>query len=295
MDRVYYSSADLDTMWDASHGLLSQVGYHLRSPMPQVFLVTVDPQLRRAGVCVRTATLTPLSWIPYTMAVTIPQDDQKVIDGISHLNAECVLALPTCHQLRQLTLCSQRFPKGVSEASIARFRLFCSQTVAIPGIEDCPVNFECRVDHIEPYYGHVVVFLKVTGASIQADLIFKERQEIVDLFPTNLADKTLNDQGNKQLRVSSMGDLFLCPTFPVAPKQGWYSRFDIWIKDLFDEGYFTAEEYNQIIRLNNRWEELFSSLDLLERVRLRENLTGLISRIVREDWDGVHAFLANLR
>lgn len=289
--RTYFSENDLANLYDESKGTFSAQAYTLRSPMPQVFLVTQAASDEGGMVSVRTSTITPISWGPYTMAVCIPNEDEKIVRDLTAPNAECVLALPARNQLRQLTLCAQRLPAGVSEVAVARFQLNASQTIDVPGIEDCPVNFECRVEHVESYYEHSVAFLTVVGASIDASLLFKEREEIVSMFPTNLADEVVTENGAVQRRVSLVKDLFLCPTFPVSPKQGWYATFDVWMHDLMEEEYLNSGEYEKLVHWYQRWEAIFKDLKSSERAQLREKLTQSIRLIVRERWDDLHALL----
>jgi hypothetical protein len=166
-----------------------------------------------------------------------------------------------------------------------------SQVVEVPGIEDCPVNFECRVEHVQPYYQHAVAFLRVVGASIDAAMLFKERREIVSIYPTNMVDEVVNEDGYVRRRVSMMQDLFLCPTFPVSPKQGWYATFDFWLHDLLDEEYIHRTDYEKVIGWNQSWEKYFSDLDSPERARLRENLTQVLFLIVHQQWNELHSFV----
>jgi hypothetical protein len=190
-----------------------------------------------------------------------------------------------------LTICGQRLPPGISEANVARFNLCKSLYVDIPSLDDCPVNLECVVDHLEVYHTHLIAFMRVVGASIDDAMLFKEREEIVSIYPTNFADKIKDEKGWVKNRVSLIADLYLCPTFPIAPKQGWYSEFDQWIKDLFEEEYLHQNEYEHVVGWHARWQTLFYELNSAERAQLRTNLTKTISLMVRQRWDELHTFL----
>lgn len=292
MAKLYLTETELGALYGAE-GALQPLAYTLGSPMPQVLLVTADPSLKDGSVSVRTAALTPLSWGPYTQAVSVPLDDEKVIRALREPRAQCVLGLPSRGMLRQLTICAQRLPPGVSEAAVARLKMLKSLYVDVPGIADCPVNFECAVEHLETYHGHLVAFLRVVGASIDDGMLFLERDEIVSIYPTNYADQIVDQDGAVKMRVSLLSDLFLCPTFPVAPKQGWYGTFEIWMRDLAAEGYLGGGEYEQVMAWHGRWQEVFAELDSVERARLREKLTELIRLIVRQRWPELHTFLSS--
>ena len=292
MAKLYLTETELGALYGAE-GALQPLAYTLGSPMPQVLLVTADPSLKDGSVSVRTTALTPLSWGPYTQAVSVPLDDEKVIRALREPRAQCVLGLPSRGMLRQLTICAQRLPPGVSEAAVARLKMLKSLYVDVPGIADCPVNFECAVEHLETYHGHLVAFLRVVGASIDDGMLFLERDEIVSIYPTNYADQIVDQDGAVKMRVSLLSDLFLCPTFPVAPKQGWYGTFEIWMRDLAAEGYLGSGEYEQVMAWHGRWQEVFAELDSVERAMLREKLTELIRLIVRQRWPELHTFLSS--
>ena len=285
MAKVYLTETELETLYEAEC-------YTLGAPMPQVLLVTADPSFEDGSISVRTATLTPLSWGPYTKAVSVPLDDEKVVRALREPRAQCVLGLPSRGMLRQITICAQRLPPGISEADVARLTMLKSLYVDVPGIADCPVNFECAVEHLETYRGHLVAFLRVVGASVDDRMLFLERDEIVSIFPTNAADQIVDRGGAVKTRVSLLSDLFLCPTFPVAPKQGWYGTFEIWMRDLADQGYMSGAEHDQVMAWHGRWQEVFADLGSAERAELRDTLTELIRLIARRRWPEVHAFLS---
>jgi len=292
--KRFYSETELDALC-AEEGPMQPLAYTLRSPMPQVLLVTADPRLGEGGLAVRTTTMTPVSWNPYTKAISIPLDDIKVVRALRQPDARCVLALPSRKLLRQLTICSNKLPLGISEAAVARFKLHKSLFVDVPSIEDCPVNFECVVAHLEEYHGHLVAFLRVVGASIDDAMLFLERAEIVAIYPTNYADEVVREDGSVRTRVSLLSDLFLRPTFPVAHKRGWYGTFEVWMKDLYDEEYLNLDEYNRAIAWHARWQEVFADLDAPDRARLRADLTNLIRLIAHQRWEELHAFLAGVQ
>jgi flavin reductase (DIM6/NTAB) family NADH-FMN oxidoreductase RutF len=290
MAKVYWTEAELDALC-AAEGAMQPLAFTLGAPMPQVLLVTADPFLKDRSVLVRTTALTPLTWGPYTKAVSVPLDDGKVARALREPQAQCVLGLPSRGMLRQLTICAQRLPPGISEADVARLELHKSLYVDVPSVADCPVNFECVVERLETYHDHLVAFLRVVGASIDDGMLFRERDEIVSVYPTNDADRIVDRDGVVKMRVSLLSELFLCPTFPVAPKRGWYGTFEVWMRDLADEGYLSGGEYEQVMAWHSRWQELFADLDSAERATLRVELTELIRLVARQRWPELHDFL----
>ncbi len=289
MPRTYYSEEELESIYSHGEGM-SETGYTLRPPWPQALLVSVDPSLPANNITVRTTTFNPLSWVPYTMSVSIPANDDKVVRGM-RAGGECILGLPSRIMLRQLTICAQRFPRGVSEVQVARLKLTKSQHVQIPSLDDCPVNFECEIAHIEQYYSHFVYFLRFVGASIKPELLFLRRQEIVSIYPTNLIDEVVDVNGVIKQRVGLIKELYLCPTFPVGPKLGWYSNFKGWMKDLADENFLKPGEYEKAVNWFEDWKIAFPHPDSPERARLKNNLTEFCRLLSNEDWEELHQYM----
>lgn len=289
--KTFYSAAELAALsgWEAT---ASPIFYSLRGPRPQMFLVIANRDRARPGPTIRTVTIAPLSLQPYTMAVTIPIDDAVVSDSLANEDAECVLATPTRDMLRQITICSQRLPRGLSEAALARFTLVRSPHVRAPSIADCPVNFECRVEHTEVFYGYLLAFLRVVGASIDDSILFWPREQIVSFFPTNDVDSVLDSKDSTVKRVAVLGDLLACPTFPCGPKQGCSGSFDGWVGDLRDEGYLTASEGARLLGWHTRWQEVFPELQSPERAALRATLTEACRLMAHEQWDALRALIA---
>jgi flavin reductase (DIM6/NTAB) family NADH-FMN oxidoreductase RutF len=289
MSRTYYSESELESLYNQGE-VMSGTGYTLRPPWPQALLVSADPGLEENTITVRTTTFNPLSWAPFTMSVTIQANDDKVVRGMK-VGGECVLGLPSRDMLRPLTICAQRFPRGVSEVQVARLKLAKSQHVQIPSLDDCPVNFECEIAHIEPYYSHFVYFLRFVGASIKPELLFLSRQEIVSIYPTNLIDEVVDANGVIKQRIGLIKELYLCPTFPVGPKLGWYSNFKGWMKDLSEENYLEPEECQKAIDWFEDWKIAFPHADSLERTRLKNNFTELCRLLSNEAWEELHQFM----
>jgi flavin reductase (DIM6/NTAB) family NADH-FMN oxidoreductase RutF len=265
------------------------------APMPQVLLVVRDPELvGDEGICVRTVTMGPMSWGPYTKSISIPQADQKIARCMS-INAQCVLALPTRTLLRQISICTQRFPRGVSEAAVARFAMCESKQVQVPSIGDCPVNLECVIDHVEDYQAHRVAFVRVVGASIDPAYTHWDRAGIIQLYPTNFADEVVDQEHGWRMRVSLLKDIHNCPTFPVGEKVGWGSSFDRWIKDLADEKYLSADEHEQVAGWSRQWKQVFQDVHSDARRELRTRLQQLCHLMAGEQWAQVHTLLAATR
>ncbi len=288
--RRFFSLAELDSL-QRTAGAMDPWAYHLRAPMAQFLAVSCDAP-PGDGVCVRTTTLCPMTWEPYSLAISFPLGDERVIRNLSAPGAECVLAEPTRDQLREAAICSQRAPDGICEAEIAGLKLCRSHYVSVPSIDSCPANLECVVEHVERYHAHLIVFVRVVGRSIDDVTVFKAREAIVQTYPTNYVDDVFDANGNVRRRVSVLRDIHSCPTFPYAPKCGWGTSFSEWMTDLRDEGYLSEAECRLLLTWVARWEQVFTYLDSPERNALRSHLTEASRLIVRGEWAQLHAHLS---
>jgi flavin reductase (DIM6/NTAB) family NADH-FMN oxidoreductase RutF len=299
--KRFFSIDEIDSLQHTDR-VMDPAAYSLRAPMAQLLLVTRDPSMgsgspraesRGDGVCVRATTLCPLTWTPYSQSVNIPLDDERVVHNLSAPGAECVLAEPTRDQLREVAICGQRAPDGICEADIARLKLCKSLYVDVPSIDDCPVNLECVVDHVEQFHTHLIAFTRVVGGSIDGAYLFKEREEIISIYPTNVVDDVLDASGNVRRRVSLLRDIYPCPQFPYAPKSGWGNDFNKWMRDLRDEGYIADADYDLLIAWRKRWDELFMEGDSAERAALKTRLTDTSRFMVQGRWAKLHDYLAD--
>lgn len=289
-ERRFLSADDIAAL-QGTGLVMDPIAYSLRAPMPQLLLVTRDGP-PGDGVCVRTTTLCPLTWRPYSQSVNIPLDDARVVRNLSAPGAECVLAEPTRDHLRAIAICGQRAPDGICEADIARLTLCKSLHVEVPSITDCPVNLECVVDHVERFHTHLIAFTRVLGASLDDRYLFKSRQEVISLYPTNYVDDVCDENGNVRRRVSLLRETYLCPTFPCAPKSGWGNDFGAWMRDLRDEVHLSPSECELLLGWRRRWDEVFADRESPERARLKASLTEAVRLIVQGRWARLHAHLA---
>ena len=248
-------------------------------PQPMCLLLALDSS---GTPTVMACLLTPLSWYPYTMAVTIPNDRQKMQAAASQLGSQIVMALPTRDQLHQISVLDVELPMGISEVNAAGFTLGASET-GVPLINECPVNFECRVYDVLEYPESIVIFLEVLAGTIDDTLLYKTREEIIARYPLNAVD-VIVDNACEVRRVSLLAELTLCPTFPTGPKGGWYSTFEAWMGELCEESYITQEQKHQLLALKAEWDAAFSKPHAARRSEIKESLTAAIICITEHRW-----------
>ena len=144
---------------------------------------------------------------------------------------------------------------------------------------------------MERYHTHLIAFTRVVGASIDDRYLFKEREEIISVFPLNLVDDVLDASGNIRRRVSLLRDVIPCPTFPYAQKAGWGNDFNAWMRELRDEGYISEAECELVLAWRKRWDDLFMEAASPERAALKARLTELSRLIVQGRWAKLHDYL----
>jgi len=97
--KRFFSSDEIESLQQGE--VMGPIAHALRAPMAQLLLVTQDVP-PGDSVCVRSTSLCPLIWSPYSQSINIPLDDERVVRNLSAPGAECVRAEPTRAQLREL-------------------------------------------------------------------------------------------------------------------------------------------------------------------------------------------------
>ncbi|MCL2318575.1 MAG: hypothetical protein FWC45_00700, partial [Treponema sp.] len=148
------------------------------------------------------------------------------------------------------------------------------------------------VEFKQDYYTHAIVFVRVLGATIDEEVLSMSREEVVHYYPTYEVDDKANRFGGSIERLGVMGEIFECPSFPSAPKAGWYQSFDTWMKDLMEEDYLKKDEFEKIVKLRKEYDSLYSAEDTGQRyATLKEYFTKLPRLIVNDKWNDVHQLI----
>ena len=286
MSKIFFSHDQIlerpNSRYDAPDPF--QIHYHFRPARPANLCVTRDQ--KTGEVNISAGTLGPLTWHPYTMCLHINIKDSPHTYGNLKVGGHCVVALPGRDIVDETWFTSLPLLRGISDYEVAGLTESPSTLIDIPGVAECPVNFECLVEFKQDYYSHGIFFLKILGASIDEKVLSMSREEVVNWYPTYEVDDICNEFGGSVERLGVMGDLMACPSFPLAPKNCWNSNFAEWISELTEEKYISEEAKNSIHVLIPQY------LDLLEKdpkseeyLKLREFFTQLSKHIVSQKWD----------
>lgn len=268
-----------------------QLLYSASGPMPALILVWRHPVTD--DVLLRYTTMTPLSWEPFSMMVTVPQSDAHTV-GTLHVGATCVMAWGTRETVRAHYLAALDLPIGLDQLAMARLHPVASPYGPVPHLRECPLNVECHVDRIVDHNGWRNYWLIVDYFSLDEEILPLPREVVLQRYHLYQADCVDNGQGGRQLRLGLASELKECPRFPVGPKSGWYSVFPRWVDELCAEGYLSPKEHDKLIAWHDRYLALFDQVTDPERVALHEQLTSACEAICWQEWPRLHALLAQL-
>ena len=260
-----------------------QIHYHFRPARPANLCVTRNETTGEVNISA--GTIGPLTWWPYTICLHINIKDSSHTYNNLKVGGHCVISLPSRDIVKETWFTALPILRGISDFEVTGLTENPSTLVDIPGVAECPVNFECVVEFKQDYYTHGIFFCKVLGASIDERALSMTREEVVNWYPTYEVDDICNEFGGSIERLGVMGELFPCPGFPLAPKNCWTSKFDVWIKELAEEKYFSDDAANIICELIPQYMELLEKDHKSEKYAdLKAFFTQISRFILTEQW-----------
>jgi len=266
-----------------------QIHYHFRPARPANLCVTRDKET--GAVNVSAGTIGPLTWEPYTMCLHVNISGSPHTYNNIEVGSHCVIALPGRDLVAETWYTALPLLRGIDEMEVAGLHPSPSKWIDIPGVAECPVNFECVAEFKHDYYTHGIIFLRVLGASLDEKVLSMSREEVVHWFPTYEVDDVENIYGGSVKRLGIMGELFECPTFPVGGKKGWYTGFNAWIIDLADEGYITHDTQRKILGLVTEYNALLEKPQSERYKALKRFFTDLPIAIIKGEWEKINELI----
>lgn len=189
-----------------------QVHFHFRPVRPADLLICLDPisdEVNMSG-----GTYGPLSNDPFAIALHVHRSSHDSQRNVAQRppGTEVVVALPGRNIVAQTWHGALPCPRGINEADVARLTLYPSKLVQPPSIAECPVNLECVVDAVYHSGGSDSVFCRVLGATIDEEILGKDRLDLIREYPTHECDDLDNQWGGANLvRSSYLASLDLPP------------------------------------------------------------------------------------
>jgi flavin reductase (DIM6/NTAB) family NADH-FMN oxidoreductase RutF len=266
--------------------------FHFRPARPADIVVTRDPDTGEIDFTPQT--FGPLTDHPLTLCLhTNRSASPHSTRNLGRVGTEAVVALPGPDLVRQTWICAVPMPRGICEGEAAGLTLLPSCVVSVPGIAECPVNLECRVEFVRQQYSHNAVFLKVVGASVDEELLRMDRLDIIRRGPTYEVDDATNKWGGAVERLGTNHELLECPGFPVGPKAGPEAGAAAWIQDLQEAGHLSQAECDQILAWLTALEELPAAPSHEACQTLEQRLTKVFELAAWEEWDALHTHLSS--
>jgi len=265
--------------------------FHFRPARPADIVVTRDPD--SGEIDVTPQTFGPLTDRPLTLCLhTNRSASPHSTRNLGRVGAEAVVALPGPGLVRQTWAVCVPMPRGINEAEAAGLTLVPSRVVGVPGIAECAVNLECRVEFVRQHYSHDAVFLAVVGAGVDEELLRSDRLAAIRRGPTYEVDDATNQWGGAIERLGVNGELLECPGFPAVAKGGAEADAAEWVGDLCEAGFLSKAESAKILGWMGAWEKMAESPAGDARSALQARLTRAFELAAWEEWKALHAHLA---
>jgi len=286
--RLFFSGNEM-----LAHSKREKLIYTMIVGQPVYFLTTLD-EFGNDNTMVVTQFMPSADFDPYRIAFAIRRLNitdnlrRQTYDNLRK-HPEFVLSLGENKLADAVSICGDPYiPYGISEMEVAGFTRLPSRNVAPPGIQECKVNIECKVDRIEDLTMLSIVVGTVVGLNLH--------QSVWNRIDDRLAQMELIDP---LLEVDVVGNpprhwlVTLNKERPikrklVGCKGSLHGRFDQWMKDLKQDGHITDEEEEMILNIWKRWENF---RDPKKNVQMKQLLSSICKHIVNEDWDSLRTEL----
>jgi flavin reductase (DIM6/NTAB) family NADH-FMN oxidoreductase RutF len=91
--------------------------------------------------------------------------------------------IPSCDQVAEADYCGMASGAKVDKVAACRFQVFYGAVGGAPLIEQCPVNLECRVEHMLNLGTHVLVVGRIEETHISQDCLTDGKPDAAKIKP----------------------------------------------------------------------------------------------------------------
>jgi flavin reductase (DIM6/NTAB) family NADH-FMN oxidoreductase RutF len=268
-----------------------QVHFHFRPVRPADLLICLDPV--SGEVNLSGGTYGPLSTDPFAIALHVHRSSHDSQRNVAQRppGTEVVVALPSRDLVTQTWHGALPCPRGISEADVARLTLYPSTLVKPPSIRECPVNLECIVEAVYHSGGSDAVFCRVLGATVDEELLVRDRLDLIRQYPTHECDDIDNQWDGAIERLSVLGEILPGPQFPCGPKAGAPGKFDDWLQELTEDGHLAPEALQTLRRWVAEWREIADYPEAAGWAKSRERLSRAIELAAWEEFSALSDFV----
>ncbi len=103
--------------------------------------------------------------------VTVSLRKSRHSHACIHATMEFVANVPTSSQMDEAELCGTRSGRDTDKFVAAGFTKQNATIVAVPMIEECPINLECKVRQVFPLGSHDMFVAEVVKTHVQSSLL----------------------------------------------------------------------------------------------------------------------------
>ncbi len=170
-EKIFFGGLDM---------LRPKVNNPTKMPRTAIIPVITDPQtgyLNAAPYSGGVANLKPLH-------ILFGPKSAITIQAFKNLE-EFSVAVPSKRHINQMWAMALGVPRGINEMDLVGWNPLPSQIISTPGIEQCPINLECKKIFYEklpdPWRASVVA--EVVGVSVNRSLLEMQRSDVVRHIP----------------------------------------------------------------------------------------------------------------
>ena len=251
------------------------IGHSEILPLPCYFVTTIDRfgNINTASISF-VAPINPRGIRNVTFAIGLDryghilEPEEGNTDTIQNIKevGELVLSLGMRSLIRELWICGQNFPKGISENEIAGLNLIPSRTIKVPSLRECLVNIEGKLDTVRDFDHFSLILFKVTAYNYdpyfysitrgRGGLKSKYEERRMPVVAIKMIDPLYELQWDPEvmsLACLDFNNIFIMrDSKSNAPNT---DDFEDWLIRAKKEKIISDVEYSHLKELANKWEQ----------------------------------------
>ncbi len=91
--------------------------------------------------------------------------------------------VPSVDQVKEVDFCGIRTGAKVDKVRVCKFKVFYGKLETAPMIEQCPVNLECRIEHMLDLGSHVLVVGKIEETYVSGKCFTEDHPDVKKIRP----------------------------------------------------------------------------------------------------------------
>jgi len=91
--------------------------------------------------------------------------------------------VPSADQVTEVDFCGIKSGTKVDKVSACKFKVFYGKVETAPMVEQCPVNLECRIEHMLDLGSHVLVVGKIEEVHVSSNCFTADHPDVKKIRP----------------------------------------------------------------------------------------------------------------